>query len=100
MGDNVMVLVAYDVHTENPEGKKRLRRVARVCVNHGVRVQNSVFECDIEPAQFEFLKKELIEIIDNETDSLRFYLLGRNWKTRVEHHGIKPSYDPESLFVI
>lgn len=94
-----MVLVTYDVNTETDEGKKRLRRVARVCVNFGQRVQNSVFECLVDPAQFTMLKHSLLEIIDEETDSLRFYFLGKNWKNRVEHYGAKGGYDPEGLLV-
>lgn len=94
-----MVLVTYDVNTETDEGKKRLRRVARVCVNFGQRVQNSVFECLVDPAQFTMLKHSLLENIDEETDSLRFYFLGKNWKNRVEHYGAKGGYDPEGLLV-
>lgn len=94
-----MVLVTYDVNTETPEGRKRLRRVARECVNHGQRVQNSVFECLVVPAQFANLKHSLCGIINEETDSLRFYFLGKNWKNRVEHFGAKGGYDPEGLLI-
>ena len=94
-----MVLVTYDVNTETDEGKKRLRRVARVCVNSGQRVQNSVFECLVDPAQFTMLKHSLLGIIDEEKDSLRFYFLGKNWKNRIEHYGAKEGYDPEGLLV-
>ncbi len=91
----LMVLVTYDVNTEQEQGKKHLRRVAKVCVNYGQRVQNSVFECDLEPAQFVVLKETLAEIIDMEKDSLRFYLLGKNWERRVELLGRTESYHPQ-----
>lgn len=94
-----MVLVTYDVSTESDEGKKRLRRVAKECVNYGQRVQNSVFECLVDPAQFAQLKHSLCNIIDEERDSLRFYYLGKNWKRRVEHFGAKEGYDPEGLLI-
>ena len=90
-----MVLVTYNVNTEQEPGNKRLRRVARVCVNYGQRVQNSVFECDLDPAQFVALKEVLAEIIDKEKDSLRFYLLGKNWERRVELLGKSESYHPQ-----
>jgi len=90
-----MVLVAYDVNTETPKGQSRLRHVAKVCENRGQRVQNSVFECLLDPAQWVELKRRLIEIVNPEKDSLRFYYLGKNWKKRVEHFGAKPGYDPE-----
>ncbi|MBC8216989.1 MAG: CRISPR-associated endonuclease Cas2 [Planctomycetes bacterium] len=91
----MMVLVAYDVNTETREGQSRLRHVAKICENRGQRVQNSVFECLIEPAQWVELKVRLIDTIDPAKDSLRFYFLGKNWKKRVEHFGAKPGYDPE-----
>lgn len=94
-----MVLVTYDVSTESDEGKKRLRRVAKVCVNYGQRVQNSVFECLVDPVQFAQLKHSLCGIIDEEKDSLRFYYLGKNWKRRVEHFGAKEGYDPEGILI-
>ena len=95
----MMVLVAYDVNTETPKGQSRLRRVAKICENRGQRVQNSVFECLIEPAQWVELKGRLIDTIDPAKDSLRFYFLGKNWKKRVEHIGAKPGYDPEGLLL-
>lgn len=95
----MMVLATYDVETVSPEGRKRLRRVAKECVNLGQRVQNSVFECLVDPAQFAELKHRLERIIDPEKDSLRFYLLGSNWKNRVEHVGAKPSFDPEGVLI-
>jgi CRISPR-associated protein Cas2 len=95
----MMVLVTYDVSTISDGGKKRLRMVAKECVNYGQRVQNSVFECLLDPAQFANLKHSLCGIIDEETDSLRFYYLGKNWKNRVEHYGAKSGYDPEGILI-
>lgn len=96
----MMVLITYDVETATPAGRKRLRMVAKQCVNFGQRVQNSVFECLIDPAQFAELRHRLETIIDSEKDSLRYYFLGNNWKTRVEHIGAKTSYDPEGTLMI
>jgi len=96
----MMVLVAYDVNTETKTGRKRLRHVAKLCENRGQRVQNSVFECLIDPAQWVSLRESLIGVIDNEKDSLRFYFLGKNWKRRVEHIGAKPTYDPQGPLII
>lgn len=87
------VLVTYDVSTSTPEGQKRLRHTAKACLDYGQRVQNSVFECEVTPAQLVELKARLLRIIDLETDSLRFYHLGRNWRHKVEHHGAKVGYD-------
>ena len=86
----MMVLVTYDVATADRAGQRRLQRVAKTCLNYGQRVQNSVFECSISMEQFARLKSELLELIELETDSLRFYFLGNNWKHRVEHFGSKP----------
>lgn len=88
-----MVLVTYDVSTETREGRRRLRRVARACLDAGQRVQNSVFECDLDPATWIKLRLRLLDIINLDEDSLRFYFLGSSWRGRVEHHGIKPSID-------
>lgn len=96
----MMVLVTYDVSTLTGAGKKRLRQVAKQCVNYGQRVQNSVFECLLEPQQFTELKHRLETTIDEKTDSLRFYFLGDNWKRRVEHIGAKTAYDPEGMMMI
>ena len=87
--DNMLVLITYDVNTSDSAGKKRLRRVAKQCVNYGVRVQNSVFECELDPAQCRFLKQKLIDEINETTDSLRFYYLGDVKKAKVEHFGSK-----------
>lgn len=95
----MMVLITYDVSTKDAAGQKRLRRVAKKCVDFGQRVQNSVFECLVDPAQFVRLKNELEAIIDNDKDSLRYYFLGANWKRRVEHVGAKGGYDPEGTMV-
>lgn len=95
----MLVLVAYDVNTETPQGRRRLRRVAKVCQNYGQRVQFSLFECLLEPAQWANLRQTLAEEIDAEEDSLRFYFLGKNWKKRVEHIGAKVAYDPEGSLI-
>ncbi|HBT16036.1 MAG TPA: CRISPR-associated endonuclease Cas2 [Firmicutes bacterium] len=96
----MMVLVTYDVSTEDADGKKRLRKVAKQCQNYGQRVQNSVFECLVDPVQFAQLKKNLEQIIEPKEDSLRYYFLGSNWKNRVEHVGAKPTYDPEGVLTV
>ena len=95
----MLVVVAYDVSTESDEGRRRLRRVARVCENCGQRVQNSVFECLVDAAQWVRLRARLMEEIDAAEDSLRFYFLGDNWKRRVEHVGAKVSYDPQGPLI-
>ena len=95
-----MVLVSYDVSTTTPEGARRLRKIAETCLNYGVRVQNSVFECNVTPAQWEMLKNKLLSLYDSESDSLRFYFLGSNWKRRVEHHGTGPILDFEDPMII
>jgi CRISPR-associated protein Cas2 len=96
----MMVLITYDVETSTEGGRKRLRKVAKKCENYGQRVQNSVFECLVEPQDFVKLKNELEGIISPENDSLRYYMLGANWKKRVEHVGAKPGYDPEGTLII
>ena len=87
------MLVAYDVSTETTGGRRRLRRVARACLDFGQRVQNSVFECEVDPAQWTALRSRLIAEIDPSADSLRFYRLGANGRQRVEHVGAKPALD-------
>lgn len=94
------VLVTYDVETASPQGTRRLRRVAKICVKYGQRVQNSVFECSLDPAQFETMKSELVKAADLARDSLRFYNLGKNWKRKVEHVGAKEAYDPEGFLCV
>lgn len=96
----MLVLVAYDVNTETKQGRKRLRHVAKVCEDHGQRVQFSLFECLVEPAQWSELRKRLLDVIDLDHDSLRFYLLGKHWRRRVEHVGAKPSYDPQGPLIV
>ena len=95
-----MVLVTYDVNTETEGGRRRLRRVARVCVNWGQRVQKSVFECSVDPAQFTKLKASLLDEIDAAVDSLRFYYLGANWRNRVEQVGARASIDPDGPLIV
>lgn len=96
----MMVLVSYDVATSDPGGPGRLRRVAKACENYGQRVQYSVFECLVDPAQWTALRGKLEEYINPELDSLRFYFLGSNWKRRVEHIGAKKALDPEGPLVL
>ena len=96
----MMVLVTYDVNTTSKDGNKRLRRVAKACKDFGQRVQGSVFECLVDPTQWAILRRNLVKEINKEKDSLRFYFLGKNWKTRVEHVGANPGYDPEGPLII
>lgn len=97
----MMVLITYDVETMTSAGRRRLRKVAKQCLNYGQRVQNSVFECVVDPAQFAILRHKLEETIDPEKDSLRFYYLGSKWNNKVDHIGIKPSFNPEEdTFII
>ena len=89
----MLILITYDVNTENAAGRKRLRKVAKQCVNYGQRVQNSVFECQLDSTQYRQVKAILEGMIDKEKDSLRFYNLGNKYKNKVEHIGAKPSFD-------
>ncbi|MEG0615851.1 MAG: CRISPR-associated endonuclease Cas2 [Oscillospiraceae bacterium] len=95
----MLVLITYDVCTEDSAGKKRLRKVAKQCVNYGQRVQNSVFECILDAAECVKVKHILEQIIDKDKDSLRLYYLGNNYKNKVEHIGTKPSFDVESPLI-
>ena len=95
----MLVLITYDVNTETAAGRKRLRKVAKKCVNHGQRVQNSVFECLLDAAQFAVLKAELTALIDLELDSLRFYQLGNNYRSKVEHVGIHPRFEQGDVLI-
>ncbi|MDY0223268.1 MAG: CRISPR-associated endonuclease Cas2 [Desulfobacterium sp.] len=95
----MLVLISYDVSIEN-KGQKRLRRVAKTCQNYGQRVQYSVFECVVDPAQWTVLRQKLIDEIDLELDSLRFYFLGSNWKRRIEHVGAKESIDFDGPLIL
>ena len=96
----MMILVSYDVATATPDGLRRLRRVAKACLNHGQRVQNSVFECLLANDQWIPFRAELLRLADLKTDSLRFYYLGIEWQRRVEHHGAKPTIDPEGPLLV
>ena len=96
----MLVLVTYDVNTEEASGKRRLRQVAKQCVNHGQRVQNSVFECLLDAAQCKMLQAKLLAIIDQEKDSLRFYYLGNAYKNKIEHFGVKQGYEPEGILIV
>ncbi len=96
----MLILVTYDVETVDAEGRRRLRQVAKVCVDYGQRVQNSVFECIVDSSQYVLLKHKLEEIIDQEKDSLRFYRLGNRWQTKVEHVGSKESYNAEGILIV
>ncbi len=96
----MMVLVSYDVSTTDPAGRRRLRHVAKTCLDHGIRVQNSVFECNVAPAQWTALRARLLQIHEPATDSLRFYFLGDNYKRRIEHHGAKPAVDVEEPLIL
>lgn len=96
----MFVLITYDVSTQDDGGKRRLRQIAKQCVNYGQRVQNSVFECVIEPVTMKELQHKLEKIMDKEKDSLRYYYLGNNYKTKIEHVGAKASYDAEGPLII
>lgn len=96
----MMVLITYDVNTEDAAGRKRLRQIAKQCLNFGQRVQNSVFECVLDAAQCKQLQYKLLGIIDKEKDSLRFYYLGNKYQTKIEHFGAKATYDPEGILML
>lgn len=96
----MLVLITYDVNTEDSKGRARLRKVAKQCVNHGQRVQNSVFECILDPGQCKLLKAQLLELIDEKKDSLRFYYLGNQYKNKIEHYGIKQTFDQEGVIIL
>ena len=96
----MMVLISYDVSTIDSAGRTRLRKVAKECQNHAQRVQNSVFEANLDYSTFLKLKDRLLRLIDQEQDSLRFYYLGNNWERRVEHIGAKKTYNPEGVIII
>lgn len=95
----MLVLVSYDVNTEDAAGRRRLRRIAKLCTSWGQRVQFSVFECLVDYAQWLKLRAALLAEMDEEKDSLRFYMLGDRWRGRVEHVGSKPAYDPEGALI-
>lgn len=95
-----MVVISYDVSTKTASGKKRLKKVAETCLNYGIRAQNSVFECVVDPRQWELLKNELLSIYNSSEDSLRFYLLGANWQRRLERHGKEKNLGVEDLLIL
>jgi CRISPR-associated protein Cas2 len=96
----MMVLVSYDVSTKDAAGVRRLRKISEICLDYGLRVQNSVFECNVDPAQWESLKDKLLSMYDAESDSLRFYFLGSSWQRRVEHHGKTGLTDMEQPLIV
>lgn len=96
----MLVVITYDVNTETHEGRRRLRRIAKQCVNYGQRVQNSVFECLLDSAQCKALQAKLCDIIDIEKDSLRFYYLGNKYESKIEHFGCKDTYRPEDAMIL
>lgn len=96
----MMVLITYDVNTGDAKGRKRLRQIAKQCVNYGQRVQNSVFECVLDAAQCKQLQQKLLALMDPESDSLRFYYLGNRYQTKIEHFGSKASYEPEGTLIV
>jgi len=95
-----MMLVSYDVSTKTAGGVRRLRKISEICLDYGLRVQNSVFECNVDPAQWEMLKEQLLSMYDTEEDSLRFYFLGANWKRRIEHHGKGTITDIDGTMIV
>lgn len=96
----ILILITYDVSTQDAEGRKRLRKVAKECVNYGQRVQNSVFECVLDSSQLLIVKDRLLSMIDPKADSLRFYNLGNKYQKKVEHFGAKASYEAEGTLII
>ncbi len=96
----MMVIVSYDVSTKAEGGKRRLRKVAETCLDYGLRVQNSVFECNVDPAQWENLKELLLSFYNEKEDSLRFYFLGSNWKKRLEHHGKNKNINIDDTLIL
>ena len=95
----MLVLITYDVNTEDAAGRKRLRQIAKKCVDYGQRVQNSVFECLLDAAQYAVLKAELTKLIDPEMDSLRFYQLGNHYQNKVEHVGVRPAFHQDDVLI-
>lgn len=96
----MLVLITYDVNTQDAEGVRRLNKIAKLCVKYGQRVQNSVFECLLESSSYKTLQHELLKIADLEKDSLRFYNLGQNYSSKIEHFGSKKAYDPQESLII
>lgn len=96
----MFIVVTYDVNTETPAGKKRLSKIAKVCCNYGQRVQNSVFECDVDPALYVVMKNQLLGMMNENEDSIRIYHLGNKYNNKIEHFGCKDSYDPEGTVIL
>jgi len=96
----MLILITYDVNTETASGRKRLSKIAKICVDYGQRVQNSVFECDLDASQFLVFKRQLLNIMDDEADSIRFYNLGNKYSSKIEQYGSKRSYDPEGELLL
>ena len=96
----MLTLITYDVSTADAAGRKRLSKVAKICVNYGQRVQNSVFECDLDNAQLVVVRDKLLKAMDDKQDSLRIYNLGNNYAKRIEHYGVKTAYDPEDALIL
>ncbi len=96
----MLVLITYDVNTQDAAGQRRLRRIAKQCVNYGQRVQNSVFECLLDAGQAKLLQNRLVALMDMEKDSIRFYYLGNKYEAKIEHFGIKNSYAPEGVLMV
>lgn len=96
----MLILITYDVNTQTPAGVKRLAKVAKICTNYGQRVQNSVFECLVDSTQFAMVKKQLADIIDEQKDSIRYYILGDKYKNKVEHIGVQKSFDLSETLII
>ena len=96
----MLVLITYDVNTEDAKGKIRLRKVAKQCVDYGQRVQNSVFECVVDPGQCKLLKNQLLKIVDLDKDSLRFYYLGNQYQSKIEHYGAKKTVEQEGVLIL
>ena len=96
----MLVLITYDVSTADAGGAKRLNKVSKICAKYGQRVQNSVFECLLEPQEYKMLQHRLLEIIDPQKDSLRFYNLGQKYKTKIEHFGAKKTYSPDDVLLL
>ncbi|GAB6928993.1 CRISPR-associated endonuclease Cas2 [Paenibacillus sp. JCM 10914] len=96
----MLVVITYDVSTLSSEGQRRLRQISKICQDYGQRVQHSVFECIVDATEYTVLKRKLIDTMDKEEDSLRFYQIGNNYKNKVEHIGIKKSLDMEGLLIL
>ena len=96
----MLVLVTYDVSTPDDIGKRRLHQVAKQCEKYGLRVQNSVFECLLQPDELVILKHRLLKIMDEDKDSIRFYNLGKKYQSKIEHYGVKEAYDPEEVLIL